>query len=47
MYKEYKYNYFANFATHQGNMWANDAYEVERYIISTIKNATGINIWAA
>ena len=43
--KLFKYNYFANFANHVGEMWANDKYDIQRHIIKTVPNATGINIW--
>ena len=43
--KLYKYNYFANLAHHQGELWAADKYDVQRHILTINSNATGIDIW--
>lgn len=43
--KFYKYNYFADYSHHYGEMWANDKYDVQRHIVYINSNATAIDIW--
>ena len=43
----YKFNYFANFAQQQGEMWADSKWEVEQFIKAANGQVTGIDAWVA